>query len=161
MTQELLTPSVVAASEEIVRGIAAQNEEPAWLLDERLKAWRTFESMDFPDEYDEEWRRTDVRALPLEGLALQPLEVTRSGAGNGVAVAELSAAGWTYRLPEAGLTVEAWPPQPGMAPGLVERLYGAGYFVLPCSVYGTPGSFRFSLLAEPAELRDALRVAAA
>ncbi len=43
--------------------------EPQWLREKRLDAWRLYESMDFPDAGDEEWRRTDVRAAPAEGLA--------------------------------------------------------------------------------------------
>ena len=47
--------------------------------------------MDFPDEYDEEWRRTDVRGLPLEGLQVAALEVQRE-APSGVVVGDLAAA---------------------------------------------------------------------
>jgi len=67
MTQQLLTAPIVAASAADVLVIGAG--DPAWLLEARRDAWRAFETMDLPDEKDEEWRRTDVRGLPLERLA--------------------------------------------------------------------------------------------
>ena len=73
----------------------------------------------------------------------------------------LRSAGWTFDYPEAGLTLEAAPPEPWMAHRLVERLHATGLFVVPCSVYGTPGCFRFSLLADADCLRQALALAAA
>jgi Fe-S cluster assembly protein SufD len=66
MTQEVLSPGLIGITERDVDAVAAN--EPAWLQEQRRAAWRTYESMDLPDIYDEEWRRTDVRALPLEGL---------------------------------------------------------------------------------------------
>ncbi len=69
---------------------------------------------------------------------------------------ELDACGWTYRPAEAGLTVEATPP-PGTPGGLDRVLYARGYFLVPCSVYGTAGSYRISLLAPVHHLRQALK----
>ncbi|HET6614987.1 MAG TPA: Fe-S cluster assembly protein SufD [Dehalococcoidia bacterium] len=66
MTQEVLSPGITGITERDVETVAAS--EPAWLQEQRRAAWRTYESMDLPDIYDEEWRRTDVRALPLDGL---------------------------------------------------------------------------------------------
>ncbi|MEX0750034.1 MAG: Fe-S cluster assembly protein SufD [Dehalococcoidia bacterium] len=66
MTQEVLAPGIPGITEQDVEAIAAN--EPAWLQEQRRAAWRSYESMDLPDIYDEEWRRTDVRALPLDGL---------------------------------------------------------------------------------------------
>jgi Fe-S cluster assembly protein SufD len=65
MTTETLTrtPAVTLADVE-----AIAKDEPAWLREKRLEAWHLYEAMDFPDVYDEEWRRTDVRAVPAEGL---------------------------------------------------------------------------------------------
>jgi Fe-S cluster assembly protein SufD len=79
MTTETLTrtPAVTLADVEAVSA-----GEPAWLREKRLEAWRLYESMDFPDEYDEEWRRTDVRAVPAEGLRRLALDVTREPAGD-------------------------------------------------------------------------------
>jgi len=67
MTQEVLAPAIPGITEQDVEAIAAN--EPSWLQERRRAAWRAYQSMDFPDPYDEEWRRTDVRALDLSGFA--------------------------------------------------------------------------------------------
>jgi aspartate/methionine/tyrosine aminotransferase len=65
--------------------------------------------------------------------------------------------GWRYRRAEGGLTIEAWPPD--SAGGALERpLLERGYFLIPCSVYDSPGSYRISLLCEPPQLREALAI---
>lgn len=46
----------------------ASADAPTWLAERRATAWRAYETMDFPDLNDEEWRRTDVRAINLEGI---------------------------------------------------------------------------------------------
>ncbi|MGE5597641.1 MAG: pyridoxal phosphate-dependent aminotransferase [Hyphomicrobiales bacterium] len=71
----------------------------------------------------------------------------------------LERAGWTFREPEAGLTIEAWPPAPP-GPCNEQRVRDAGIFLVPCSVYGTPGSYRISLLADRAALERALTLLA-
>jgi len=43
--------------------------EPEWVLEQRLAAWETFESLPFPARSDEEWRRTDLRRLKLDRFA--------------------------------------------------------------------------------------------
>ena len=65
--------------------------------------------------------------------------------------------GWRYRRAEGGLTIEAWPPDEAGG-GIDQRLLKAGYFLIPCSVYGTPGSYRISLLSDPRQLKDALQL---
>ncbi|MEP6871694.1 MAG: TIGR04282 family arsenosugar biosynthesis glycosyltransferase [Anaerolineaceae bacterium] len=62
---------------------------------------------------------------------------------------------WTVRKPQAGLTAVATPPAPVSVAALT-RLEAEGYFLLPTSVFGLPGSYRVSLLADPARLDDAL-----
>lgn len=68
MTQELLAPGITGLAQADVEHVSARRDEPPWLRDGRLAAWRLYESMDFPDIYDEQWRRTDVRAIAFEGL---------------------------------------------------------------------------------------------
>lgn len=75
MTQQLLTPPITSATASDAEAISARGEEPPWLREQRQAAWRAFEAMDLPEEKDEEWRRTDVRALPLERLALTAIDV--------------------------------------------------------------------------------------
>jgi Fe-S cluster assembly protein SufD len=107
MTQEVLSPGITGINEQDVETVAADG--PAWLQEQRRAAWRAYESMDLPDLYDEEWRRTDVRALPLEGLhrASPQTEITLSD--------EAKAAGVIFAPLASAL---------GDAPGGVrERLY--------------------------------------
>jgi Fe-S cluster assembly protein SufD len=68
MTTELLTEPVTSATFADVEAISARASEPQWLLERRRVAWRTYEAMGLPDPGDEEWRRTDVRAIPIDGL---------------------------------------------------------------------------------------------
>ncbi|MCC6380855.1 MAG: pyridoxal phosphate-dependent aminotransferase [Dehalococcoidia bacterium] len=79
----------------------------------------------------------------------------RASANAPALYARLAARGWTFAPPEAGLTLEAWPPHP-LAPGGGARLLAAGLFAVPCSVYGTPGAWRFGLLADVEALDRAL-----
>ncbi|MGA2064867.1 MAG: Fe-S cluster assembly protein SufD [Thermoguttaceae bacterium] len=43
----------------------ASRREPAWLGEARRSAWETFLELPLPDRRQEEWRRTDIRALRL------------------------------------------------------------------------------------------------
>jgi Fe-S cluster assembly protein SufD len=76
-------------SEEEVRSISASLNEPSWMLERRLDAWRVAESMPMPTMKDEPWRRTDIRGLPsvnvqmgtAEDLLVDP-ELVQPLAGN-------------------------------------------------------------------------------
>lgn len=69
MTQDVLTaPGFTQISERSVDEISARRDEPSWLRARRAAAWRAYETMDFPALTDEEWRRTDVRAMTFEGV---------------------------------------------------------------------------------------------
>ena len=63
--------------------------------------------------------------------------------------------GWRSRAADAGLTIEAWPPD-GIPDRIDQELLRRGYFLIPCDVYGSPGSYRVSLLSDAAKLREAL-----
>lgn len=80
--------------------------EPAWLRERRLEAWRLYESMDLPDPGDEEWRRTDVRGIDVEGLSIP---VTHGEASRDLAATEF--AGQVVQVDAhglfAGLSAEA------------------------------------------------------
>ena len=53
-------------SQETVRRASAVKDEPAWMLDFRLRAWQTFESLPWPKPTDEAWRRTRLTGFKLE-----------------------------------------------------------------------------------------------
>ena len=58
--------AAVDFSEETVRQASAIKDEPAWMLDFRLNAWQTFESLPWPKPTDEDWRRTRLTGFKLE-----------------------------------------------------------------------------------------------
>jgi Fe-S cluster assembly protein SufD len=68
MTETTLTPGITGLTQADVDSVSARRDEPAWLRERRNGAWRAFETMDFPDPSDEEWRRTDVRAMTFDGM---------------------------------------------------------------------------------------------
>jgi Fe-S cluster assembly protein SufD len=57
-------------SREAVEHLSAAKDEPAWMLENRLRAWQLFETLPMPGRQNEEWRRTDISKLRLEDLAL-------------------------------------------------------------------------------------------
>ncbi len=63
-----MTTGITGLARSDVEQASARRDEPAWLREARLAAWAKYEAMDFPDPYDEEWRRTDVRAMAFDGL---------------------------------------------------------------------------------------------
>lgn len=70
MTTDVLTeafPAVSAADLDVV--VAG---EPAWLTEQRRAAWGAYDALGYPDIYDEEWRRTDIRGLDFSGLRAAP-----------------------------------------------------------------------------------------
>lgn len=55
--------------EETVRALSASRGEPEWMLEFRLEAWRLFESIPWPVDTDEDWRRTRLTGFHLENFA--------------------------------------------------------------------------------------------
>ena len=43
----------------------ADRDEPSWLIGRRREAFARFQAFAWPNPRDEEWRRTDIRALRL------------------------------------------------------------------------------------------------
>ena len=56
-------------SVEVVERLSASKNEPQWMLERRLEAWKHFVALPMPTRQDEEWRRTDVSSLNLDSLA--------------------------------------------------------------------------------------------
>lgn len=53
-------------STDTVRAVSAARNEPNWMLEQRLAAWRLFESMPWPKPTDEAWRRSRLTGFNLE-----------------------------------------------------------------------------------------------
>lgn len=81
---EAVVRSVEGFSEETVRAHSAARNEPAWMLELRLDAWRQFEAMPWPKPTDEAWRRTRLTGFDLKNF--KPLAT----AGGKVEKGELS-----------------------------------------------------------------------
>lgn len=56
---------IAGFSEETVRNLSAARNEPQWMLQFRLDAWRTFLEMPWPKATDEAWRRTRLTGFDL------------------------------------------------------------------------------------------------
>lgn len=60
-------------SAEAVERLSAAKQEPTWMRDWRLEAWRVSQELALPVGTEEEWRRTDLRGLDFaQYLALPP-----------------------------------------------------------------------------------------
>src|SRR3712207_9471298 len=53
-------------TEETVRAISSFKDEPEWLAEKRLSAWRSFERLPMPTLRDEAWRYTDISDVRIE-----------------------------------------------------------------------------------------------
>src|SRR5918997_1091019 len=53
-------------SEGTVKALSSLKGEPNWLTEERLEAWRGFESLPMPTLRDEAWRYTDISDVRIE-----------------------------------------------------------------------------------------------
>ncbi len=56
-------------SREAVVELSKLRNEPEWLTKKRLAAWEAYESIPMPVRTDEEWRRTDIRDLPIDDVS--------------------------------------------------------------------------------------------
>ena len=96
MTQQTISAGGPDISREEFERLTAALDQPDWLRERRIEAWRRYESMDLPDSYDEEWRRTDVRSLPTGGLRVDgitaSIELPGAAKGAGVIACDLGEA---------------------------------------------------------------------
>jgi Fe-S cluster assembly protein SufD len=56
-------------SREAVEELSHRRNEPDWLRQQRIAAWEQYERIPMPKRTDEEWRRTDIRMLPIDEVA--------------------------------------------------------------------------------------------
>jgi Fe-S cluster assembly scaffold protein SufB len=65
---EAIMQTVQGFSADTVRAHSAARNEPAWMLEFRLDAWRQFEAMPWPEPTDEAWRRTRLTGFDLKNF---------------------------------------------------------------------------------------------
>jgi Fe-S cluster assembly protein SufD len=82
--QEEVKAAAAAFSEASVHALSAAHNEPNWMRNFRLEAWRTFESLPWPKSTDESWRRTRLTGFDLKNFA------PSAGAGDVLTHGELS-----------------------------------------------------------------------
>src|ERR687890_1679485 len=56
-------------SEETVEALSSFKDEPGWLTEKRLGAWRAFEALPMPTLRDEAWRYTDISDVSPEDFS--------------------------------------------------------------------------------------------
>ena len=56
-------------SEETVKALSSFKDEPGWLTNKRLQAWRAFEELPMPTLRDEAWRYTDISDVSPEDFS--------------------------------------------------------------------------------------------
>jgi len=94
-TDELVSAGLDRAA---VDALSRAKNEPAWLLALRQSAFEAFQTIPMPTLKDEEWRRTDIRALRLNDVAPftgPSRQLASAGELDAALQAELNAAGQT------------------------------------------------------------------
>lgn len=106
MTQQAQRGTLAALRLErhAVEEISSIRQEPPWLRQRRLDAWRIYEETPLPTGQEEDWRRTDIRNLSLNGVA--PFARGRSGIARPRDLPSELGALWDERAPGAGLVVQ-------------------------------------------------------
>lgn len=61
-------------SETTLRTLIAAGNNPDWIARRREQAWQSFAQKSMPAANDEEWRRTDIRALKLDSFRVAGLD---------------------------------------------------------------------------------------
>ncbi len=64
----MTTPATGGFSEATFQTFLHACDEPKWLLERRKEAFALFQATPWPTAKDEEWRRTDIRALKLDAF---------------------------------------------------------------------------------------------
>lgn len=98
------TTALKGFTREAVSELSRLRNEPQWMTEWRLAAFEVYESIPFPQRTDEEWRRTDLRALKLDNFA--PF----AGVGESVTslegVLDLKAVGVSSEVTQGGIIVQ-------------------------------------------------------
>jgi Fe-S cluster assembly protein SufD len=70
ITQTTIPPATTGGFTEVAfETFLKGRDEPGWLTERRKEAFAVFQATPWPTSRDEEWKRTDIRALKLDGFA--------------------------------------------------------------------------------------------
>jgi Fe-S cluster assembly protein SufD len=67
-TSALVNPATGGFNEATFHHFLKNRNEPAWMIERRRHAFDRFQAFAWPSSRDEEWRRTDIRALKLDSF---------------------------------------------------------------------------------------------
>ena len=122
---------------ELVEQVSAALDEPVWLRDLRRAWWDRYVDTPFPTGQEEEWRRTSLKALPLDAEALLPGGSRIDAAADWAVPTE-----WADRGADAGrlITVDGRLVAVSLAPHLAEA--GVVFSDLPAAIREHPDIVR-------------------
>ncbi len=75
MTVDATVAALTGPSAEAAEALSASKQEPAWMRDKRLAAWKRSQALAMPAGTEEAWRRTDLRGLRWGDYHPVPLQV--------------------------------------------------------------------------------------
>jgi len=79
---ELATRTLTTGfTEQTFGSLLTGNHDPEWVIRRRREAWKSFVAQPMPALNDEEWRRTDIRALKLDAFVPAGLDSSAEGVG--------------------------------------------------------------------------------
>ena len=67
----LMPSTQISFDEAGFKTVLESNTEPSWLTELRQDAWKTFNELQWPNNRQEEWMRTDIRLFKLDKFALK------------------------------------------------------------------------------------------
>ena len=67
----LMPSTQISFDEAGFKTVLESNTEPSWLTELRQDAWKTFNELEWPNNRQEEWMRTDIRMFKLDKFALK------------------------------------------------------------------------------------------
>jgi Fe-S cluster assembly protein SufD len=67
-----MAPTAGGFTEAAFEAFLKDRDEPSWLIDRRREAFAAYQNLPWPSARDEEWKRTDIRALKLDAFAPPP-----------------------------------------------------------------------------------------
>ncbi len=82
MTATATTSTTGGFTEDAFHRFMKGRDEPSWLVERRREAFARFQAFSWPGARDEEWRRTDIRALKLDAFAPPAAEAPAASAAS-------------------------------------------------------------------------------
>ncbi len=101
--------------------LSLRRGEPDWVREMRLSAWDTYEAIPMPKRTDEEWRRTDIRRVPIDDVV--PFTELRDKAGSRQDLPARVLSALSTGVEDSGLNVQvdSSPVYTEVQPGISEQ----------------------------------------